>query len=153
MTIKVTIDLARKFSVTADINTTFALLSDVELSAAHFPKVHALTPLSENVFRWEMEKVNLGASSVQTVYACEYMSDNEAKTVQWTPVKGEGNSIVAGSWELTESETGTDISFNTTAQLKLPLPGLLKLAISPLVKMEFSGMVDTYLANLKRVLV
>jgi carbon monoxide dehydrogenase subunit G len=149
MTIKVSIDLNRKFIVNADINSIFTLLSDVPVSAAHFPKVHALTALSDNSFRWEMEKVGLGTHSVQTSYACQYIADSDAKTVVWTPIKGEGNSIVSGKWELTELATGTNISFKTKAELTLPLPGLLKLAISPLVKFEFSGMVDTYLRNLK----
>lgn len=151
MTVKVTIDLARKFNVSADINTVFSLLSDVEASAAHFPKVHAITELSENVYKWEMEKVNLGTSSVQTNYACQYHANENAKTVEWTPIKGQGNGVVSGKWQLTETDTGTDLSFNTKAELSLPLPRLLKLAISPVVKMEFSGMVDTYLGNLKRV--
>ena len=151
MTIKVTIDLNRKLIVNADINTVFSLLSDVPASAAHFPKVHALTPLADNSFRWEMEKVGLGTHSVQTSYACQYIADSDAKTVVWTPIKGEGNSIVSGKWELTEQTTGTNILFETKAVLTLPLPGLLKLAISPLVKLEFSGLVDTYLRNLKDV--
>jgi carbon monoxide dehydrogenase subunit G len=152
MTVKVSIDLNRKFIVSADINTVFSLLSDVPASAEHFPKVDTLTELSVNVFRWEMKKVNLGTHSVQTSYACQYNSDSDAKTIVWTPIKGEGNGIVSGKWELTEVETGTNISFKTKAELTLPLPGLLKLAISPLVKFEFSGMVDTYLRNLKGVL-
>jgi carbon monoxide dehydrogenase subunit G len=151
MTVKVTIDVSKKFSVGADIDTVFTLLSDVKSSASHFPKVDTITELSENVFRWEMEKVTLGTSSVQTSYACEYTSNEEAKTVVWTPIKGEGNGIVSGQWALAKSATGTDVSFKTKAQLTLPLPGLLKLAISPVVKMEFAGMVDTYLGNLKRV--
>jgi carbon monoxide dehydrogenase subunit G len=149
MTVKVTIDLNRKLTVAADINTVFSLLSDVPASAEHFPKVHAITALSDNSFRWDMEKVGLGTHSIQTSYACLYISDIDAKTITWTPIKGEGNGIVSGKWELTEVATGTNISFKTKAELTLPLPGLLKLAISPLVKFEFSGMVDTYLRNLK----
>lgn len=152
MTVKVTIDLTRNFTVAADIETVFSLLSDVPASAANFPKVHAITELSENVYKWEMEKVNLGASSVQTSYACQYTADSTARTVTWTPIKGEGNGIVSGQWALAEQANGTDVAFTTKAELTLPLPGLLKLAISPVVKMEFSGMVDTYLGNIKRVL-
>ena len=153
MTVKVSIDLNRKFIVTADINSVFALLSDVPSSAVHFPKVQTITALPDNSFRWEMEKINLGTHSVQTSYACQYITDSDAKTVVWTPIKGEGNSVVSGKWELTELASGTNVSFKTKAELTLPLPGLLKLAISPLVKFEFSGMVDTYLRNLKGVLV
>jgi carbon monoxide dehydrogenase subunit G len=153
MTVKVTIDLNRKFIVNANINTVFSLLSDVPASAAYFPKVHVITALSDNSFRWDMEKVGLGTHSIQTCYACQYICDGDAKTIVWTPIKGEGNGIVSGKWELTEVASGTNISFKTKAELTLPLPGLLKLAISPLVKFEFSGMVDTYLRNLKGVLV
>ena len=96
-----------------------------------------------------LEKINLGTHSAQTSYACQYVSDVEAKTIVWTPIKGEGNSIVSGKWELTEVATGTNISFITKAELTLPLPGLIKLMISPVVKMEFAGMVDTYIRNLK----
>jgi hypothetical protein len=96
-----------------------------------------------------MEKVGLGTHSIQTSYACRYVSDSDAKTVVWSPIKGEGNGIVSGKWELTKADNGTSLSFKTKAELTLRLPGLLKLAISPLVKLEFSGMVDTYLRNLK----
>lgn len=151
MTVKVNIDLQRKFIVAEEIDTVFSLLSNVPASAAHFPKVHALTPLSENSFRWDMEKVALGMYSIQTSYACQYVSDSDAKTVVWTPIKGEGNAIVSGKWKLSELETGTNIIFETKAELTLPVSGLLKLAVSPLVKFEFSGMVDTYLRNLKNL--
>lgn len=151
MAVKVSIDITRKFTVNADIDAVYSLLSDVEASASHFPKVHAITALPDNVYRWEMEKVNLGTHSVQTNYACQYTCDDANKTVEWTPIKGEGNGVVAGKWILTKSTEGTTLAFNTKAQLTLPLPGLLKLAISPVVKMEFSGMVDKYHNNLKRV--
>jgi carbon monoxide dehydrogenase subunit G len=149
MTIKVNIDLTRKFIINTDINTIFSLLSDVPASAEHFPKVHALTPLTDNTFRWEMEKVNSGGYSVQTIYACQYVSDTDAKTVVWTPIKGEGNGIVSGRFELTELETGTRVLLTTKAELTLDIPRLLKLAVNPIVKLEFSGMLDTYVRNLK----
>jgi carbon monoxide dehydrogenase subunit G len=149
MTIKVSIDLTRKFIINTDINTIFSLLSDVPASAAHFPKVQALTPLTDNTFRWEMEKVNSGGYSVQTIYACQYAADSDAKTVIWTPIKGEGNGIVSGRFELTELETGTHVLLTTKAELTLAIPRLLKLAVNPIVKLEFSGMLDTYVRNLK----
>jgi carbon monoxide dehydrogenase subunit G len=153
MTVKVTIDLKRKFAVVADIDSVFALLSNVAVSASHFPKVKLLTDLGENKFRWEMEKVGLGSHAIQTTYACQYVSDDAGKSVVWSPVEGEGNSLVSGKWQLTENGQGTDVCFETNAVLTLPLPGLLKLMIGPLVKHEFTSMVDTYIGKLKRVLV
>jgi len=153
MAVKVSINVERSFVVSADIDTVFALLSDVPASAAHFPKVQALSELADKVYLWEMKKVNLGVHSVQTAYACEYTSDNDAYTIIWTPIKGEGNALVSGQWSLTEEPSGTHISFTTKADLNLPFPGLLKMAIAPAVKFEFTGMVDTYIRNLKSVLV
>ena len=151
MAVKVSINLDRKFTVAANIDTVFSLLSDIPASAGYFPKVQALIPLSDNEYRWEMKKVSLGLHSVQTVYACKYNADSATKTILWTPIKGEGNAIVSGKWELQETDDGTSISFHTKADLTVPLPGLLKMAISPAVKIEFSGMVDSYLRSLKAI--
>jgi carbon monoxide dehydrogenase subunit G len=152
MTIKVSIDLDRKFTVNADIDAVFALLSDVEGSASHFPKVESLEDLGDNTFRWTMEKVGLGDHAIQSIYACKYVSDESAKTVKWTPIKGEGNGVVSGGWKFSSVDGGTEVKFDTSAQLTLPLPGLLKLAISPVVKHEFASMVDTYMERIQEAL-
>ena len=152
MTVKVSIELDRKFSVSADKNTVFAFLADVPGSASHFPKVEALTDLGDNTFRWEMEKVGLGDHAIQTVYACKYTPEESTGVISWSPIKGDGNSVVSGAWTITESASGTDVEFKTSADLTLPLPGLLKLAISPVVKHEFNSMVDEYIDNLKGAL-
>jgi len=152
MTVKVNVELDREFTVPANKETVFALLADVEKSGSHFPKVEALSDQGENTFLWEMEKVGFGDHAIQTVYACKYIPDEAAGTVTWEPIKGTGNSIVSGSWTVTESGEGTDIKFVTSANMTLPLPGLLKLAISPVVKHEFNAMVDEYIDNLKGTL-
>jgi len=147
--VKINIDIEREFDVPADLDTVFALLSDVPESASHFPKVDQLTDLGDNTFRWEMEKVGIDKHAIQTVYACKYVSDADSGKITWTPIKGDGNGIVSGDWTLTENDEGTHIVFNSEAEMTLPLPGLLKLAISPVVKHEFTSMVDTYVENLK----
>lgn len=152
MTIKVSIDLDREFTVNADIDAVFALLSDVEGSAGYFPKVESLEDLGDNTFRWTMEKVGLGDHAIQSIYACNYVSDESAGTVKWTPIKGEGNGVVAGGWTFTSVDGGTQVAFETKADLTLPLPGLLKLAISPVVKHEFASMVDTYMERIQEAL-
>jgi len=152
MAVKVKIDIDREFSVAADKDTVFTLLADVPTSASHFPKVEELTDLGDNSFRWEMEKVGLGDHAIQTIYACKYIPDEAADSITWEPIKGEGNGIVSGTWTVSDNGNGTDITFSTEAALTLPLPGLLKLAISPVVKHEFSSMVDEYIDNLKGVL-
>ena len=152
MAFKVKIEMDKEFTVNADIDTVFGLLSNVPESAAHFPKVEELEDLGDNTFRWNMEKVGVGDHAIQTIYACQYDANDGDKTVTWSPIKGEGNGVVSGSWSLTESGGGTQVNFDTTAVMELPLPGLLKLAISPVVKHEFNTMVETYIDNLKSAL-
>ena len=150
MTVKVSIELDKEFTVAADAATVFELLADVPKSASHFPKVDKLIDLGGNSYRWEMEKIGIGDHAIQTIYACNYKPDAKSGVITWEPIKEVGNSVVSGCWTISEADNGTLIRFQSQAELTLPLPGLLKLAISPVVKYEFSGMVDTYLSNLTK---
>ncbi len=152
MSVTVSIEVKRDFKVKADFDRVFDLLANVPESASHFPKVDKLIDLGDNSFRWEMEKLGVDKHAIQTIYACKYVGDRAQGTVNWTPVKGEGNGLVSGFWKIAKTEGGTSIQFHTEGQLTLPLPGLLKLAISPVVKHEFNSLVDTYTENLKNTL-
>jgi len=111
-----------------------------------------LTDEGDNSYQWEMEKVGLGDHAIQTVYACQYTPNESVGEITWAPINGVGNSVVSGKWSMTATDSGTDIEFETSAKMTLPLPGLLKLAISPVVKHEFNSMVDEYIDNLKGAL-
>ncbi|MBU2873764.1 SRPBCC family protein [Marinobacter salexigens] len=151
MAITVSIELNREIEISGSYDEVFELLADVPRSAAHFPKVNKLTDLGDNTYRWEMEKVGVDKHAIQSVYASKYFSDKEAGKITWEPVKGEGNGLVRGSWVLkAKGDNATTAKFQTSAELTLPLPGLLKLAISPVIKHEFNGLVDTYMNNLKK---
>jgi len=149
--ITVSIELNRDLELPASFDEVFALLADVPRSASHFPKVDRLTDLGDNTYRWEMEKVGVDKHAIQSVYACRYVADKDAGRITWTPVKGEGNGVVSGSWTLSAAgDNTTTVKFQTSAQLTVPLPGLLKLAISPVIKHEFNSLVDTYMKNLTK---
>lgn len=151
MAITVSIELNRELEIPGTYDEVFDLLADVPRSAAHFPKVNKLTDLGDNTYRWEMEKVGVDKHAIQSVYASKYFSDKDAGKITWEPVKGEGNGLVRGSWVLkANGDKATTAKFQTSAELTLPLPGLLKLAISPVIKHEFNGLVDTYMNNLKK---
>jgi len=148
--ITVSIELNRELEISAGYDEVFELLADVPRSASYFPKVHKLTDLGGNTYRWEMEKVGVDKHAIQSVYASKYVANKDAGKITWEPVKGEGNGLVRGSWALTaKGDKVTALKFQTSAELTLPLPGLLKLAISPVIKHEFNGLVDTYMKNLK----
>jgi len=150
MTVNVTIDLGYEFDVKASAKDVFAVLSDVPVSASHFPKVNQLVDLGDGVYRWEMEKVGTAQVNIQTIYASKYVSNKAKGTVVWTPVKGEGNALVSGSWKITDNKKSTNIVLKIDAEVVVPLPGLMKMIVAPVVESEFEKLVDKYIANLTK---
>ena len=148
MAVTVPFDLSYEFEVKAKAAEVFAVLADVPTSASHFPKVDKLVDLGDGVYRWEMKKVGIGTISLQTVYASKYVSDAKKGTVVWTPVKGEGNAQVGGSWKLVDAKKTTDLVLKIAGTVEVPMPALMKAVATPMVKSEFEGLVDQYVDNL-----
>ena len=152
MSITVKIDLGYEFAVKGKAAEVFELLSDVPTSVSHFPKVDQLVDLGNNTYRWEMEKVGTAQVNIQTVYACKYVSKWDAAkgqgSVKWTPVKGEGNALVSGSWAIVDQKKSTGITLAIQGEIEVPLPGLMKMVVVPVVEGEFEKLVEKYIANL-----
>ena len=149
MAISVDIDLGYEFAVKAKAADVFAVLSDVPTSVSHFPKVDKLSDLGDGVYKWEMEKVGTAQVNIQTVYASKYVSDKAKGTVKWTPVKDIGNAQVGGSWKVTDNKgKSTAIELKIKGTVEVPLPGLMKMVVGPVVEGEFEKLVDKYIANL-----
>lgn len=148
MAITVPFDLAYEFEVKALAPEVFAVLSDVPVSASHFPKVHQLVDLGGQAYRWEMEKVGTAQMNIQTVYASRYVADQKKGTVVWTPVAGEGNAQVGGSWTITDKKKFTHLVLKISGKLEVPLPGLMKGIVTPIVVGENEKLVEKYIANL-----
>ncbi len=149
MAFTISIEVNREIELAAPFDDVFALVSDIPRTVSYFPKVERLVDIGENAWRWEMEKIGVDKYSIQTIYACRYHADREAGRVTWTPVEGEGNGNVAGSWTLTDHGQTTRARYQASAELTLPMQSLLKMALSPVVKHEFNNLLDTYLNNLK----
>ncbi len=150
MAISVHIDLGYEFAVKADTSTVFGVLADVPTSASFFPKVHRLVDLGGGAYRWEMDKIGLGQATLQTIYASRYTSNKAKGTVVWTPVAGEGNAAVAGSWKIVDKKTSTHLTLKIDGDLTLPLPGLMKMVVAPVVEAEFEKLVEQYIDNLSK---
>lgn len=148
MTINVNIDLGYEFEVKARAKDVFDILSDVPTSASHFPKVDKLVDLGGGAYRWEMEKIGIGQINLQTIYASKYSSDRTKGTVRWTPIKGEGNAQVSGHWKISDNKKSTLIVLQINGDFTLPLPGLMKMVVAPVVESEFEKMVEQYISNL-----
>lgn len=148
MAISVNIDLAYEFDVKAKATEVFDVLSDVPTSASHFPKLDKLTDLGDGAYQWDMAKVGTAQVNIQTVYASKYVSNKGKGTVVWTPVKGVGNAQIGGSWKIVDNKTATNITLAIKGTVDVPLPGLMKMVVAPVVEGEFEKLVDKYIANL-----
>jgi carbon monoxide dehydrogenase subunit G len=120
----------------------------VPTSASHFPKLDKLVDLGGNTYRWEMAKIGVASIHLQTIYASKYVSDKAKGSVVWTPVKGEGNALVSGSWKIKDNKKSTHLTLEIQGQLSLPLPGLMKVVVTPVVEAEFEKMIEQYIDNL-----
>jgi carbon monoxide dehydrogenase subunit G len=148
MAITVDIDLAYEFEVKAKMADVFAVLSDVPTSVSHFPKVDKLTDMGDGVYKWEMEKVGTAQVNIQTVYASKYASNKTKGTVVWTPVKGVGNALIGGNWKMVDNKKSTGIALQIKGTVEVPLPGLMKMIVAPVVQGEFEKLIEKYIANL-----
>lgn len=148
MAFTVPFELAYAFEVNALVTDVFAVLSDVPTSAGHFPKLHSLVDLGGNSYRWEMDKLGTAQMNIQTVYASNYVTDKKQGSIVWTPIAGEGNAQVGGSWAITEKKTFTHLVLKISGELQLPLPALMKGMVAPIVVGENKKLVEQYIANL-----
>ncbi len=153
MALTVNVKIERELDVDCSFTDAFAYLEDVPQSASHFPNVDKLIDLGNNTYQWEMKKFGVDKYSIQSIYAVKYSKNKSKGWIKWEPVKGIGNGIVEGSWKIkSNSDKTTHLTFTSKGELTLPLPGLIKMIVSPLVVREFSGLVDKYLKNLGKAL-
>ena len=150
MPITVTVDVGFALDVKAKASEAFALLSDVPTAASDIPKVDKLVDLGHGVYRWEMEKIGVGAVTLQTIYACKYVSNKAKGTVVWTPVEGEGNARMGGSWTIKGNKKATHLVLEIQGGITLPLPGLMQMVVAPVVESEFERMTGHYVANVAK---
>ena len=148
MAVTVDIDLGYEFAVKASFDKVFAVLSDVPTSVGYFPKVHQLVDEGGGVYRWEMEKVGTAQVNIQTIYASKYAVNKAKGSVIWTPVKGVGNAQVGGSWKITDQKKSTALELKIAGKVEVPVPGLMKMIVVPVVAGEFEKLVEKYIDNL-----
>jgi len=148
MSLDIPIAVAYEFEVRAPYAEVFGVLADVPASASHFPQVERLVELARGAYRWDMQPVGPPPYSLQTVYACRYVSSKSRGTVAWTPLEGIGNATVAGSWTLVRGKRSTALTLDIDARLHTPFPALLRVVVEPVLRAEFERLVELYVDNL-----
>ena len=150
MAMTVPFEMAYEFEVNALAADVFDVLSDVPASASFFPKLRKLVDLGGNCYRWELDKVGPAQMTMQTVYACHYVVDQKKCSVVWTPIAGEGNAQMSGSWAITDRKNFTHLVLTSRGELLVPLPALIKGIVAPIVVAENERLVKQYIANLSQ---
>ncbi len=150
MAVTVNLDLGYEFAVKAPYQTVFDMLSDVPKSASHFPKLDKLVDLGDGVYRWEMAKIGVSKFILQTIYASKYVAHPAKGTIVWTPVEGEGNALVSGSWKIKDKKISTHLTLHIKGAVEMPLPSMVKMIVVPAVQAEFEKLVEQYIANLTK---
>lgn len=143
--------LNREFTVKASAADVFAILADVPASVSHFPRVERLVDLGNNRYQWEMERIGPGNMSLKTVYACDYTSSKSKGSVAWAPVPGIGNAEISGEWKIKPRKgkpAGTHVTLVIHGEQSIPMPRLMTSVVTPIVRAEFSSLIDGYVANL-----
>jgi carbon monoxide dehydrogenase subunit G len=148
MSIAVKVELGYEFEVKARASEVFAVLADVPTSASFYPKVEQLVDLGDGAYRWEMEKIGIGSLHLRTVYTSRYVSDAKAGSVVWSPVQGDGNALVSGSWKIKGQKKSTHVTLSVQGEISIPLPTVMQVVVTPLVEAEFEKMTEQYIDNL-----
>ena len=81
-----------------------------------------------------MEKVGTDAFISDRV-CVEIRTEQGQGEITWTPVKGVGNAQeVSGIWNGTDKGNSTLVVLETGGDMDIPLPGLMKMVVGPVVK-------------------
>ena len=152
MAVEVTVKVENVFDVSANLETSFELFSDVPRSIGHFPDVENLIDRGDGVFEWVMKSKGPKGFEHAVRYACLYSSDAAAKTVHWTPMEGVGNAVFRGSWKLETQGTGTRVHFETQATMSIPAPRMLRSAVAPYAEKALRAEIALYHENLQKTL-
>jgi hypothetical protein len=57
---------------------------------------------------------------------------------------------VSGSWKITDNKKSTKLVLTIEGAVTLPLPGLMKMVVTPVVEAEFEKMTEQYIDNLTK---
>jgi hypothetical protein len=59
-----------------------------------------------------------------------------------------GNALISGSWDITDKKKSTALVLKLEGEVQVPLPGLMKAVVAPVVVSENEKLVEGYIANL-----
>lgn len=146
--VEVVVESHRTAEVSASFEDWWRIIADVPYSASHFPGVASLTH-EEGAYTWVLEPVGPDKVQFQTVYACRYLLDPDARSVRWTALPSVGNARVSGTWRMPQEGR---VELVNRLELDLPIPRLMAKVAKPVVTRENQRMVERYFDNVLQTL-
>lgn len=147
------VDVSIERSATAAVPFERAreLMNDLTGTLQLFPKLAKLTPIGEHRYLWELKPIGFKPAGISHVvrYATAFSVDVERGVVEWTPIAGEGNSLLHGRWVTVDYGDHIDITLSisgTIGGIRVPLA--FRLAVPPFVRNVFGDLVEGFLARL-----
>lgn len=150
MAITLAASLGRTFHLAADAATAFAVLSDIPIWAAWFPRTERAEPLSDGVYRWMLRPFGPPRYAVRPIYTCRYTADPATRALTWVPVPDPAaNTRFVGAVRLLPVGPETAGALRLQAEFDLPISPWLRVLVQPAVKYELGQMTDQFIANLR----
>lgn len=145
---KVNIAIERHLVVPVPFKKAAPLLDDLEGTIGRFPKLKKLSRISENCYRWDMQKIGLKAANIshEVIYAARYSIDKTKGLISWVPMPEHGNATIEGSFGVTGDARQTQLEFKVRGELRdLSIPLLYRPITPAFVQAQFTALVETFL--------
>lgn len=152
---KVSIAIERSILVPAPPTKVKALLEDLEGTISRFPKLRNLSRLDDNAYLWEMEPIGsqLAGIAHEVSYGAKYDVDPKKGVLSWKPVRGHGNALIEGMFQLAPQSDATELHFHVRGDLHdVPVPFVYRLVAPPFIQGKFTRLVDIFLDRTREAL-
>lgn len=116
-----------KVLIGASVDDVFSVIADVKAYpdwVADITNVEVLETDSSG----RPEKVRYSATLAgrTTTYTLQYEWSDAPAVLRWTQADGDLTSVLDGSYELKEVPAGTEVTYNLTIDLRVPVPNFFK---------------------------
>ena len=119
--------VAERMMIRATPEHCFAILADFERYPEWSPDIKSVTVLErDSEDRATRVAIRAGAFGRSTSLTLAYDYHNAPKELSWVQVEGDLTRRYDGSYSFDEAGDETEVTYQLTVELKVPLPGFIK---------------------------
>lgn len=152
MPLPVRVEYSKRLSSAKSAAETFRYLCDVPTSIpSHFPGLASFDEVRPDCFEWVFEKLKHSGYEFQIKLSTEKTVQDPYR-LRLIGEKQKDYSAVNASWQVVPNGDASDIEFQITIEIEIPVPSLLKGMVTPLAQRELTKFFDRYAENIKKTL-